>query len=794
MPFGQTELSQYLVSHNITGSAASYIRAASHGLSRDVRPSGYASCVVEFQSTKMQSTVNCESRTAEHVYALGIEYDEQVLAYYEQAPEVDVRRLTKSGYRRTVSYHPDFLLLRVDGPEVVQIKPLTKLLELVESSKDWTRGPDGEFQDVPAQDALAAKGLRHVVVPIDAAEGQRAANITLLLGALRLSETNDDIVRRAESYIARRDLLPLAELASALGVTDYAPLLRMIADHRLYTDIGQFSLAHPETCLVARRPDMLSKPFIEGWRGLRAEYELRCTNPTSQARLPLEKHLQKAQEAIQQLNAGRNDRTARRWKAKVQSAKAEGTCAMVALAREYMSRGNRSPKRPRQIAFATEYVTANWGSSQRPSRSSLYRSFKLAVESSLPELQPLSRASFYKLIERLTPSLAYARGGNRAHNAATQPTDVKLRALQPQRPFELATCDHHLCDQYCTVLDANGMKYAMKPWLTILRDVATGSVLAHWLRLSAPSKRSVALVIRQCVRLHGRLPEGIVEDNGSDFASVYNSALAAHCGFNLVFRPVGHPRYGSEAERFFGQYKDLWLATRAGNVVNVGEVRSVSASHRPEKMATMTLLDFWDDLSSFCGWMEQHTTESSLSSPATRMREGLARFSCSGIRVVCDDEFLIATSVDDGTYKFDPRRGLHIGAFHYWSPELASTSKSKVPVRLDPEDPYKVYALVNHKWVACLASRAVSYAMQSPLHRAVEGSIQLDRAELNRKIRSDGDRLLAQAIQSRGSGTTAREPKVTSREKVAAVTSLSVDLFADVALQGDLPDLLEASW
>ena len=76
----------------------------------------------------------------------------------------------------------------------------------------------------------------------------------------------------------------------------------------------------------------------------------------------------------------------------------------------------------------------------------------------------------------------------------------------------------------------------MRPWLTILRDIYSDFPLACWLRLGAPSKRSVALVLRQCARLHARLPEGIVVDSGSDFRSVYFSALAAHCGFNLIFR------------------------------------------------------------------------------------------------------------------------------------------------------------------------------------------------------------------------------------------------------------------
>lgn len=52
MPFGQAELDRYLFEHKITGPANDYIRGAAAGLSRDVRPSGFASKCVEYQSHK----------------------------------------------------------------------------------------------------------------------------------------------------------------------------------------------------------------------------------------------------------------------------------------------------------------------------------------------------------------------------------------------------------------------------------------------------------------------------------------------------------------------------------------------------------------------------------------------------------------------------------------------------------------------------------------------------------------------------------------------------------------------
>src|SRR5690606_12697756 len=182
--------------------------------------------------------------------------------------------------------------------------------------------------------------------------------------------------------------------------------------------------------------------------------------------------------------------------------------------------------------------------------------YKAAAEGWHPGYKWVSEPTFRKICAETFESLAYGRGGRRAANAAAAPSAVEDRSLKATRPFELASCDHYLCDLHCIVLNANGMAYALRPWLTVLRDCHTKSILAFWLTLRPPSRRSCALIMRQCLRTHNRLPEGVIVDRGADFRSNYFSALMSHCRINLILRPAGHPRFGSEAERFFGQFKE----------------------------------------------------------------------------------------------------------------------------------------------------------------------------------------------------------------------------------------------
>ncbi len=216
MPFGQLELDEYLLTRKITGLASDYIRRSAAGLSRDVRPSGHSSCVVEFQSFKTGVTVSTESRTGELPYAFELDYNESVLAYYEQPPAVEVRRHTKRGYRRLTRYTPDFLVLAEDGPKVVQVKLRIELESMVVEKQDWVRQPDGTFQDLAASEVFETIGLPHVVAAIDEADQLRAANLGLMLRALR-EATADDVAlaTRVSVHMEQRGLMPLADLAQA---------------------------------------------------------------------------------------------------------------------------------------------------------------------------------------------------------------------------------------------------------------------------------------------------------------------------------------------------------------------------------------------------------------------------------------------------------------------------------------------------------------------------------------------------------------------------------------------------
>jgi putative transposase len=783
MPFSPENLHAYLDQHRVSAVAADYIRNAAAGLARDVGTSGYTCLVVEYQSRKMGVTVNTESRTGEFAYALHLDFDDTVVAFYEQPPVVDCFRATKRGNRRLTNYTPDFAVLTRTGPLIVQIKPQKILEELLQRSPDW-KLEDNVYRDIAADSAFEPIGIRHEVVSTATLNKLRTSNISLLLQSLDYVDIGDhELSRSCRGYLDRQGISSLKELARAHDLTDYTPIFRLLATHQIFSDLSKFSLVQPDACFVASNPALLSDQVLGAWHSLARDPCASLTGKASRDVLPPAKHLKSGVEIMERLAAGATGRSARRWRNKIQTGEAEGLNPIVAVTYKYHLCGNRQPKRPESVlAFAEHTIRKEWTSDNRPSLSALERIYRTAAEEWHPDYAPLSKPSFRKIRDSVMAELAEARGGRRAANAAQAPTDVEDRALKATRPFELASCDHYLADLYCIVLEANGVQYAMQPWVTVLRDCYTKSVLAFWLTLRAPSRRNCALIMRQCLRTHGRLPETIVVDRGAEFRSVYFSALMAHCRVNLMFRPSGHPRYGSEAERLFGQFKNLWLGHRPGNKVSVREIRSVSGSHRPEKHACLTLLDFWVDLLEFNAWFDHYVTDSSTASPSVLMADGLKRFSCSGVVMPYDDNFVIATAVDDDTYVLDPQHGLHIGAHHFWNPALSRFQGrgNRLSVRRDPEDPYRVYALIGNTWERCQASPAPIYATLSAVGQAAEGVVMLDGSQARVAAKRDAERNLIHALRHREASATALSP-VLSLCAPAPVSGKQNDFFSEVA-------------
>lgn len=743
------QLEEYFTKHNLSAPAREYIQQTRDSEpSRLVGTNASSNVISGFPSTKTNHLIQTESRTAEHVHALEHEHSSTVIEYWDQPPPVNVVRTSPKGKPLPGYYTPDFVVLDATGPYVEEVKPDDAIEKLLRTRPaDWIQTETGvTFR--PALEAYGRLGLTFKVVSVKF-NPIWTENLKLLLRARRAPlAANDEIRAAVEAALAEQAWMPLSTLGTRVGITDLTPLIQLIDQEFLHVLLLEELLTQPDSTWVARSLALHTlrketNPDQHGYRALDGG-ELRV----SATLIPSGKRASRALANLERWNVGKSSRTMRRWKRKIRQKQETGKeiKVLTVVMPGWDKSGNRKDRLCKaQVKFLKEFIKEHYADSRRLGICAAHKLYKNLAKDAHPLLPAVNRGTLKRYIKLDDlKEIGKGRGGRRAANAATEPTPVAKRQLLATRPFQLASMDHYETDINCVVARRDGVPYIARPYLTILIDVETDFVYSLWLSFRDPSRRACAMAIRLCVRKYGRLPEEILVDGGPDFESVYFFALLAHCAVGRVRRPPEHPRFGSGAERIFGEFKTQWLNLRLGNLVNYKEARAVSRSHAPGNQAVLTIEQLLSELLAFCEWRSANKVDLSNLSPAERVTKGLQAFSCSGVPVANDPAFLIASAVETNDYALDLSRGLHIGELHYWHPDLrklAAVGRVK-EVRPDPEDPYRVYAKVGTEWITCLASGAQQFGAKDPVLRLAEAIRIHDGPKARLLAKADADQLL----------------------------------------------------
>jgi transposase InsO family protein len=283
------------------------------------------------------------------------------------------------------------------------------------------------------------------------------------------------------------------------------------------------------------------------------------------------------------------------------------------------------------------------------------------------------------------------------------------------RPFDHAHIDHTELDLQF-VDEETGVNMG-KAWLTVMMDPYTREVLAWVLLFDPPSYRSCMLVIRRCVKRHGRLPSTIVVDHGSDFISVYFDRLLAFLGVNKRLRPKSHPRFGSVVERFFGLTNEQFVHNLLGNNKALQHPRRMSPSHDPRELAIWNLRAF---SAAFQGYLD--TVYHAVEHPALGLSPLKARelgLLHSGARrhtwIVYDRNFVIATlpTTAKGTVRIGKDGSFKVQKIEFFAHELRSYAGKDLDVRHDPFDVSHAFVRGDNGWIEGLSLYADQLAGRS---------------------------------------------------------------------------------
>lgn len=400
-------------------------------------------------------------------------------------------------------------------------------------------------------------------------------------------------------------------------------------------------------------------------------------------------------------------RTVRAWKRAWKKAQELFGHGFLGLLNRFADRGDDSPKMTLdQLRVLELSIDEDFLNVRKTTRKSAH---KLYQERCKTEGGPaLSYGTYCEHIrKRQAWELEYWRSGKRAAYQVKGPANDgsnEISDLYPthgDRAWELAHIDHTELD--IELVSAFTGAPLGKPHLTMMIDAYTRIVLAFVLSFEKPSSRTLMLVMRECVRRHGRLPSKLVVDHGSEFMGTYFEVLAARQVITKIERGVGESRGGAPMERAFGKNDTQFIHDLLGNTQARKMGRAKSASHEPSLHAVWTPDDFEEVLAEFLYEIQPHTIHLGiLEKPADRLARSIAESgNRSHTHIPYDRVFYVGTLLTpDRPTRTAKNATVRFNHVDYTAPEMARVkSKAKLRIKYDPYDIAHIYAFIESEWI-----------------------------------------------------------------------------------------------
>ncbi|CAB3975258.1 integrase catalytic region [Burkholderia aenigmatica] len=634
----------------------------------------------------------------------------------------------------------------------------------------YSKSSVGEWFAPQIEKQLADIGIRYRVFSDESIPRRRVSNLLYLADYLHLAEPcPDDVLARLHEALQERGALTFMELLAAPYEFDADSLNQAIAGNRVATDLDRQSLAEKRSfrlyrdealrdfmladtrsgslpgidrfalniadgakfvfegneltiamvageSIVCNRQDGTTITLTRTWlENAHDKGQVTCPQPNHQSGQDLSRYSSEdfeaalRRQALLETDADRaivSGRTLRRWKARQEIALANGDNDVLALVPHTGSRGNRTPRlSTRQVELMDNVIDEQWLNSKAINYKTCHRMMQVAF-SEAGEIPPSYPTLIARIKARETNEDLRTRHGKRIAYQASTFIDV-LHHDTPahgSRPFQYVHIDHTQLD--IEVISSRTGKPLGRPWLSLAVDAWSRRVVAFYLTFDAPSYTSVMMTIRDMVRRFNRLPEFIVVDNGRDFMSVAFESFLRAMGTHLRFRPAGQPRHGAVLERMFGRLNTEYIHNLAGNTKATKNVRTVTGSHLPQKLAEWTIGALYHGIQHWAWEFYDENIHPALQeSPREAFVRGMRE---NGKRhqthLQFNRDFLIATCppVDrTGTRQIHRQRGVKVDQRFYWNEAFNSAvvHGESVPVRYDPWDASSVYVRVKDTWV-----------------------------------------------------------------------------------------------
>lgn len=771
----------------------------------------------QYQSRKMQRTIQAESHLNELAHIRKWEVSEDVIEFWDQPETITLKYLSKTGRHQGVRHTPDFFVIRKGSAGWVECKTDEDLEKLTIEMPNRYQKADGKWVCPPGELYAAQFGLTYEVYTSGDINWNFQRNVDWLQQYWyeNCPAVDNGIATKVYEFVGAHAGITLKEAQELIVELTPDVANTLIAHGQIYTDLNASPLSEPEsvhlycTKLIADAykarldptsgvvpstantvtvkqnalitwdgrtyritnlgdhfiwllsPDndpveipvqqfeaLIRQQKIVGVKTEKGNGEVSTARADASLRLSSAdpEDLERANQRLTQLQeywAGKEPRSAsearqlRRWGAAFKSAEQKCGIGFVGLLPNYNSSGNREPRHAAAIlAKMDELIDREFETIVQKNYSVVYGLLVNECEESGHDV--ISLPTFIaKCKKRITYHSKLKRVGKRAAYAEKPKAEQWYWTLGINVPRH-GTHPLHICHIDSTQLDVElvhsvtGVNMG-RPWLTILMDAYTRRILAIYLSFDPPSYRTCMMVLRECVRRHGRLPQFLVVDQGKEYSSIYFESLTAIFNCHKKTRPAAEARNGNVLERLFGTANSTFIHNLSGNTQIMQNVRQVTKSVNPKNHATWTLEALYDMLESWAYDVYDKTVHPALGqSPRDAFEAGMVAAGSKEHSIIAYDDafrFLTLPTTDRGKAKVQANTGVRVNYFDYWceamrDPEVENTT---VPVRFDPMDSSVVHVYIKGQWMRA----------RSPHHHILMGRsekyLKLSADELRRQ-------------------------------------------------------------
>lgn len=768
-----------------------------------------------YPSRLMGRTLQFESHSCELQFIQQLEHaKDDVLEVWDQPVSLTLSFKNKDGKKVTVSYVPDFFVIRKEYAEFIECKTEDDLLKLAEEQPNrYRKGDNGEWHSPPMEELANELGVRFTLRTADGINRVYTRNIVFLDDYLRADAllVTADAYQLILSIVKERRGITLAELLDEVTgqkevKADSDDVYFLIVRGDIYVDLYSTPLAVRERVHVfasaehaevyapygamPASPKAKCADIGEGARLLWDSKVWKVANygasriwlqgDTTDAALTLERFEELVASGVievvdsaepadpyaqgleilnnsephvyaeaerrvalikpylnkeKPLKGAENERTLRRYISAFREAEACYSNGLVGLLPRWFAEG-KSVKRLPEIVYAI------MDDRIKNDHETMVQKGAWVVHGAVLndcEAQGISKdkwPSYVTFCSRVNRRPRAEQTRKRKGNRAAYPHETHIFWLEKDtpphgdRPFQIAHAD-------CTKLDIELVcpitgENMGRPWAAFLVDAYSRMLLAIVVTFDEPSYRTTMMLLRECARIHKRLPQTLMVDRGKEFDNTYLRRLVGIFEVTVKFRPPSKPRHGSVGERLFGTAANEFVHNLMGNTQIMTEIRKVMKSTCPKTLAGWQLGLFAEWL---CAWGYEFYNKRLHWTLKQRPIDAFARsleLTGKRRRLITDSEtFRILTmpTTRKQTAKNVVDKGVKINSIYYWNNALRERSLEgkQLQVRYDPFDMSVAYVQIRGRWVKCTAEHFATFQY------CTERQIKIASEELRRR-------------------------------------------------------------